>query len=54
MYTWLAAAWPASWIATARVSAGTYSTPTAVPDSTVVMASTMSSHSNAGRPSECA
>ena len=49
--TWAAAAWPASWIATARVSSGTYSTPTAVPDSTVVIASMMSSRVNSGRPS---
>ena len=43
MYTWAAAACPASWTATARVSSGMYSTPIAVPDSTVVIASRMSS-----------
>ena len=49
--TWAAAACPASWIATARVSSGTYSTPTAVPDSTVVIASMMSSRVKFRRPS---
>ena len=42
MYTWLAAAWPDSWRATARVSSSGYSMLTAVPDSTVVIASRMS------------
>ena len=51
MNTWLATAWPASWIATARVSSGTYSMLIAVPDSTVVIASKRSSNSNPGRPS---
>ena len=41
---------PASWIATARVSSGTYSMLIAVPDSTVVIASTRSSQPNASRP----
>ena len=42
MKTWPAAAWPASWIATARVSDAMYSIPIAVPDSIVVIASTRS------------
>ena len=54
MYTWLATAWPASWTATARVSSARYSTPTAVPDSTVVIDSTRSFQWNWKRPSECA
>ncbi len=49
-YACAAIAWPASWIATARVSSGTYSTLIAVPDSTVVIASTRSSQPNASRP----
>ena len=51
MYTCAATAWPASWIATASVSSGTYSTPTAVPASTVVSASTRSVQPNCMRPS---
>jgi hypothetical protein len=41
-------------MATARVSAGTYSTRTAVPDSIVVIASTMSCQAKRIRPSEWA
>jgi hypothetical protein len=51
MYTCDATACPASWIATARVSSGMYSMPTAVPDSTVVIASTMSVQPKRSRPS---
>ena len=54
MYDVAATAWPASWIATARVSSGTYSMLTAVPDSTVVIASTMSVQPKRSRPSWCA
>ena len=49
-YACAATAWPASCTATARVSSGTYSMLTAVPDSTVVIASTISSQPNASRP----
>jgi hypothetical protein len=49
-----AIAWPASWIAVARVSEGIDSIPIAVPDSTVVIASTMSVQPNRSRPSWCA
>ena len=38
-------------MATARVSSATYSTRTALPDSTVVIASTMSPHPKRSRPS---
>src|SRR4051794_37338700 len=41
-------------MATARVSSATYSMPCAVPDSIVVIASTMSGQPNSWRPSECA
>ena len=51
MKTCPAAAWPASWIATARVSEAMYSIPIAVPDSIVVIASTRSSQANWSRPS---
>ena len=51
MKTCAQAAWPASWIATARVSSAMYSTPTAVPASTVVMAWRRSSQAKAARPS---
>ncbi len=51
MYTWAATACPASWIATARVSSATYSMLIAVPDSIVVIASTMSRQPKRSRPS---
>ena len=51
MKTCPAAACPASWIATARVSEAMYSIPIAVPDSMVVIASTRSSQANWSRPS---
>ena len=41
-------------MATARLSSGTYSTPTAVPASSVVMASTRSSQVSASRLEWCA
>ena len=47
-------AWPASWIATARVSRGVYFTPMAVPDSMTVIASTRCCQVNAVWPSWCA